>query len=81
MSKQSDDMDTLAALQRIKTKATTLSNEIKSQPMNNMVSSPNSTGTTYLTADQTFDKMHNDYAAQQIKLAGKGAKKGVCEII
>ncbi|CEO16537.1 hypothetical protein RMONA_00575 [Rickettsia monacensis] len=82
MSKQSNDMDTLAELQRIKAKTTTLSNEIKSQPMKNMVSPPNSTGTTYLTVDQNFDKMHNnDYEAQQTKLAGKGAKKGVCEII
>ncbi|EER21007.1 MULTISPECIES: hypothetical protein [spotted fever group] len=82
MSKQSNDMDTLAALQRIKARTTTLSNEIKSQPMKNMVSPPNSTGTTYLTVDQNFDKMHNnDYEAQQTKLAGKGAKKGGCEII
>ncbi|WP_032139006.1 hypothetical protein [Rickettsia tamurae] len=81
MSKQRNDMDTLAALQRIKAKTTTLSNEIKSQPMKNMVSPPNSTGTTYLTVDQNFDKIHNDYEAQQTKLAGKGAKKGVCEII
>lgn len=82
MSKQSNDMDTLAALQRIKARTTTLSNEIKFQPMKNMVSPPNSTGTTYLTVDQNFDKMHNnDYEAQQTKLAGKGAKKGGCEII
>ncbi|KJV81875.1 MAG: hypothetical protein RCG16_03895 [Rickettsia hoogstraalii] len=77
MSKQSNDMDTLAALQKIKARTTTLSNEIKSKPMTNMVT----TGTPHLTVDQTFNQTHNDYEAQQTKLAGKGAKKGGCEII
>ncbi|MCX4084729.1 hypothetical protein N7281_07950 [Rickettsia hoogstraalii] len=77
MSKQSNDMDTLAALQKIKARTTTLSNEIKSKPMTNMVT----TETPHLTVDQTFNQTHNDYEAQQTKLAGKGAKKGGCEII
>lgn len=74
MSKQSNDMETLAALQRIKAKTTTLSKEIKSKPVTSMVT----TETPNLTDDQTFN---NDYEAQQTKLAGKGAKRGVCEII
>ncbi|AFC70767.1 hypothetical protein [Rickettsia australis] len=77
MSKQSNDMDTLAALQRIKARTTTLSKDIKSQPVTSMVT----TGTPHLTVDQTFNQMHNDYEAQQTKLAGKGAKKVGCEII
>lgn len=77
MSKQSNDMDTLAALQRIKARTTTLSKEIKSKPITSMVT----TETPHLTVDQTFNQMNNDYEAQQTKLAGKGAKKGGCEII
>ncbi|GAA5252088.1 hypothetical protein [Candidatus Rickettsia kedanie] len=78
MSKQSNDMDTLAALQRIKARTTTLSQEIKSKPMTSMVT----TGTPHLTVDQTFNQMHNDYEeAQQTKLAGKCATKCGCEIL
>ena len=77
MIKQSNDMETLAALQRIKAKSTTLSKEIKSKPITSMVT----TGTPHLTVDQTFNQMNNDYEAQQTKLAGKGAKKGGCEIM
>ncbi|HJD59980.1 MAG TPA: hypothetical protein LFW20_04925 [Rickettsia endosymbiont of Omalisus fontisbellaquei] len=80
MSKQSD-MDTLAALQRIKAKTTTLSTEIKSKPMNNMVSSPNGTGPTHHSVYHNSDQLNNDYEAQQTKLAGKSAKKGGCEIM
>ncbi len=74
MNKQSNDMETLAALRRIKAKTTTLSKEIKSKPVTSMVT----TETPNLTDDQTFN---NDYEAQQTKLVGKGAKKGGCEII
>lgn len=77
MIKQSNDIETLAALQRIKAKSTTLSKEIKSKPITSMVT----TGTPHLTVDQTFNQMNNDYEAQQTKLAGKGAKKGGCEIM
>ncbi|KHO02268.1 hypothetical protein RFEPED_1156 [Rickettsia felis str. Pedreira] len=77
MSKQSNDMETLAALQRIKAKATTLSKEIKSKPITSMVT----TGTPHLTVDQTSNQMNNDYEDQQTKLAGKSAKKGGCEIM
>lgn len=77
MIKQSNDMETLAALQRIKAKSTTLSKEIKSKPITSMVT----TGTPHLTVDQTFNQMNNDYEAQQTKLAGKGPKKGGCEIM
>lgn len=74
MSKQSNDMDTLAALQRIKDRTTTLSKEIKSKPITSMVT----TETPHLKADQTCNRMNNDYEDQH---AGKGAKKGGCEIM
>lgn len=85
MSKQRSDMYTLAALQRIKARTTTLSKEIKSKPITSMVTTETphlvTTETPHLTVDQTFNQMNNDYEAQQTKLAGKGAKKGGCEII
>ncbi|ABV75426.1 hypothetical protein A1C_05965 [Rickettsia akari str. Hartford] len=78
MSKQSNDMDTLAELERIKSRVTTLSKEIKSKPVKSMVT----TATPHSTNDhQTSNQMHNDYEAQQTKLAGKGAKKFGCEIM
>ncbi|MCC8462758.1 MAG: hypothetical protein LN546_06385 [Rickettsia endosymbiont of Ecitomorpha arachnoides] len=57
MSKQSNDMDTLAALQRIKARTTTLSKEIKSKPITSMVN----TETPHLTVDQTFNQINNDH--------------------